>query len=162
MLVTIGDPPSSKASVLLRSLCLRPALHRETVSASCPFMFLLCGQTSFLVPLPRLMSDPALGEGCLWTGKPMTLWPWLWGDSPGMNGWGKQECETVTWTKEVQLRTVVRKVLLVISPGSCHVTKVNSSPDWVAVYNISEWVCIQSPYSTIWKPRPQQLRWEVE
>lgn len=66
--------------------------------------------------------------------------------------------EPGTWTKVVQLRRAVRKVLLVISPGSCQVSKINSSPDWAAVYNISEQVCIQSPYSTILKWHPQQLQ----
>ena len=161
----MGDPPWSKASVLLWSLRPRPALHREIICCSLFSFHVLAVPDGKLSCAPSetlcvcLISDPALRAGCLWTWKPMTLWPWPSGDSPGVSGWGKESvCETGTWTKEVQLRRVLRKVLLVTSPGSYHVNKVNTSPDWVAVYNISEWVCIQSPCSTIWKLHPQPLR----
>lgn len=50
-----------------------------------------------------------------------------------MAGAKESLCEPGTGTEEVQLRRVVRRVLLVTSPGLCHAIKVNISPDCIAI-----------------------------
>lgn len=135
----MGGPPWSKVSASLmwiNSLCPRPALHGKAVCLSLLSFHILAVQEG------KLPCAPSRTHVWSHSGSRLSV-NWEINDTVATTVRGQSWSECLgqtrvsvnfgTWTKEVQWKRIVRKVLLVTSPWSCDRSKEQSSPDWAAV-----------------------------